>query len=526
MAEAQVSKCPFHAAQQLFSKKNDAALTDTLPSTQPSAAKTIPHTRLPKLLQAAQWALDPVGYVQKNVARHGDVFRAPVTLKKSYCLVSDPKAIQYLLTHDTGRGLSAPGELNQITAPLIGTKNVIGSSGKQHQRRRKVVMPPLRHRNCLETYSKVTQQVTQAVIDQWQIGDTFDMRLEMQKITTRVILRVVLGSRQTLTQGKRAQTLERLLNSLLSMTGTPLSSLRLFVPWLRKDVGAWSPGGRIRLLKEKINELLIAEIEERRDDHAKSEEMDMLSLLLEAKDEAGNDLSNEDLCDELMMFLVTGFEATTVALTWAVYWTHFLPEVKQTLQTELNKALAPSEATSEDVMPNEMKSNELNSDELKSDDVSKLFSLPYLTAVCNETLRINPVVMLTFGRKVEAPLNIGGYQYSPGDLVMGSIYSLHRREDLYRQPHRFRPERFLERQFSPYEFVPFGGGVRRCMGSVLAQCEMKVVLATILRQVDLSLVSNHPMKPVRRGIASGPKSPVRFKVMKKYDKATSAVPNG
>ncbi|MEL7223622.1 MAG: cytochrome P450 [Cyanobacteria bacterium J06576_12] len=487
MPEAQVSKCPFHTAQQLFSKQNHVESAEASSAAQTSTAKTIPHSKLPKLLQAAQWALNPVGYVQKNVARHGDVFRAPVTTKKSYCLLSDPKAIQYLLTHDTGKVISAPGELNFITAPLIGKKNVIGFSGKQHQQRRKIIMPPTRPRNCVETYSKVIQEVTQAVIDQWQTGDTVDVRIEMQKITFRVILRVVLG----LKQGKRAQRLEHLLTSLLNMVGTPLSSLLLFVPWLRKDVGAWSPGGRIRLLRQEIDELLIAEIEDRRAEHHPSEEMDVLSLLLAATDDAGNPLSNEDLKGELMMSLVAGFEATTVALTWAVYWTHFLPEVKQNLLTALN-------------------------DSADAEDVNKLLSLPYLTAVCNETLRINPVAMLTFARRVEAPLNIGGYQFSPGDLVMGSIYSLHRREDLYPQPHRFRPERFLERTFSPYEFMPFGGGMRRCMGSALAQCEMKIVLATILRQVDLSLVGNHPIKPARRGIVSGPKSPVRVKVMKKH----------
>lgn len=159
--------------------------------------------------------------------------------------------------------------------------------------------------------------------------------------------------------------------------------------------------------------------------------------------------------------------------------------------------------------------NELSDDHPNSHNASQLMSLPYLSAVCNETLRIHSVVMLTFARQVNEPLQLGNYQFVPGDLVMGSIYSLHRRADLYPQPERFRPERFLEKQFSPYEFMPFGSGVRRCMGSALALSEMKIVLATVLRQVELSLVSNYPIKQVRRGVASGPKSPILIKVIKR-----------
>lgn len=131
-------------------------------------------------------------------------------------------------------------------------------------------------------------------------------------------------------------------------------------------------------------------------------------------------------------------------------------------------------------------------------------------AVCNETLRIHPVAMLTFPRQVEVPLEIGSYAFSPGDLVVGCIYSLHQREELYPQPQVFRPERFLERQFSPYEFMPFGGGVRRCIGTALAQCEMKIVLGTILSKTEVSLTSDRPVQPARRGPTLGQKTPVEI----------------
>ena len=124
--------------------------------------------------------------------------------------------------------------------------------------------------------------------------------------------------------------------------------------------------------------------------------------------------------------------------------------------------------------------------------------------------------MLTFPRQVEVSLEISGYQFSPGDLLMGCIYLLHQREDLYPQPEQFRPERFLERQFSPYEFMPFGAGVRRCIGSALALCEMKVVLSTILSQVDLRSANSEPVQPARRGVTLGQKTPIRVQTMKKH----------
>ncbi|MGD1899731.1 MAG: cytochrome P450 [Phormidesmis sp.] len=449
--------------------------------------QTIPRARFPKILQIFRWAIDPVGYMQKNFSRCGDVFQSPVSWNspEQYHLLSRPEDIQYMLTHDTGRELSAPGELNNIFESLIGRQNVILLSGKQHKKRRQLIMPPF-HREHLEKYNQAIQEITYRDIAGWWVGDSLDERTAMQRITLQVILKVVFGFHQ----GKRYQKLKQLLSLRLNMSSTPLTSLIIFFPWLQKDIGDWSIGGRIRQLAEETDELLFAEIEERRAS-AHAGRMDILSLLIAAKDEEGNHLSNQDLRDELLTLIVAGHETTATALTWAMYWIHALPEVKQKLLSEL-------EAFSESV------------------DAGKLLKLPYLTAVCNETLRIHPVAMLTFPRRVEVPLELSGYQFSPGDLLVGCIYLLHQREDLYAQPQQFRPERFLERQFSPYEFMPFGGGVRRCIGTALAQCEMKIVLGTILSNMQLSLTSACPVEPARRGVTLGQNAPVRVKTIEKY----------
>ncbi len=455
---------------------------------------SIPRSKTPEALQTTQWVLNPVGYLKTNFDRYGDLFQSPITSNgsDSYLFVNEPKAIQYILTHDTGKELSSPGELNELLVPMLGRQNVIMLSGKQHRNRRQLVMPPF-HGEHLSTYGQMIQQITRDAIAQWSVGSTIDVRTVMQKITMNVILRVVFG----LDQGDRYEKLERLLSMRLNMTATPLASMILFFPWLQKDMGSWSPGSRMKKLADETDTLLFAEIEERRANHD-PKRIDILSLLLAAKDEDGNQLSNQDLRDELMTLLVAGHETTATALTWAMYWVHFLPQVKQSLLAELETVSDP-------------------------DDASQLLRLPYLTAVCNETLRIHPVAMLTFPRRVETPIELCGYSLSPGTLLMGCIHLLHQREDLYPQPQEFRPERFIERQFSPYEFMPFGGGVRRCVGAALAQYELKIVLGTVLNQMTLELESDRPIGPARRGVTLGQAAPVRVKTVAKRAAAQSLV---
>lgn len=441
--------------------------------------QTIPTPKAPRLLQASQWILDPLGYMKANFKKYGDIFTAHVSWgePEPMVMVNEPKTIQFMLTHDTGKEFSAPGELNEILEPLIGRQNLFLLSGQQHRRRRQLVMPPF-HGENLKGYAQTIRQITQQVLAELPGNEPWDVREAMQKITMRVILQVVFG----LHQGDRYEKLERLLGKRMDMTGTPLASAIVFLPWLQKNYGPWSPGGLIRKLAEATDELLFAEIQERRS-NPDPNRRDILSLLLATKDEEGNGLSNQDLRDELMTLLVAGHETTATALAWAMYWIQLLPDIKQKVLAELNGI---SDLT----------------------EPSNFLNLPYLTAVCNETLRIYPVAMLTFPRRVETPLELVGYRLEPGTIVIGCIYLIHQRQDLYPQPQQFRPERFLEQQFSPYEFMPFGGGVRRCIGSALAQYEMKIVLGTILSQVDLALVNKQSVQPGRRGVTLGQKSAI------------------
>ncbi|MEO0378115.1 MAG: cytochrome P450, partial [Cyanobacteria bacterium P01_A01_bin.17] len=214
---------------------------------------------------------------------------------------------------------------------------------------------------------------------------------------------------------------------------------------------------------------------------------DVLSLLLMARDEDGSAMTDLELRDELMTLLFAGHETTASVLAWAIYWIHSQPEVKQKVMAELS---------------------DLGTDP----DPMEVAKLPYLTAVCNEALRIYPVVLFTFGRILKQSHNFMGYHLEPGIMLAPCIYLLHHNPKLYPEPKTFRPERFLERQFSPYEFIPFGGSNRRCLGYTFALFELKVVLAKMLSSAKLELASDRPAVPVRRGVTFMPSEgvPVRL----------------
>jgi cytochrome P450 family 110 len=226
--------------------------------------------------------------------------------------------------------------------------------------------------------------------------------------------------------------------------------------------------------------LLYAEIQDRKQ---QDPSQDILSLLMMVRDEDGQPMSNEELHDELLTLLLAGHEATTNAIVWALYWTHRTPSVLEKLRVEL-------EGTDTDPMA--------------------LTQLPYLNAVCNETLRISSVAFLSFPREVIAPMTLMDYRVEPGTRVYACIYLTHHCPDLYPEPEQFRPERFLERKYSMFEFLPFGGGSRRCIGEVLAQFEMKLVLAKLLSRHFFVLASQIPEVPKRRGVNVAPASGVKM----------------
>lgn len=426
-----------------------------------------------------QWVFSPMSFMEACTKRYGDIFT--LQLSRPVVFVSNPQAMQQMLTSDT-KEFEAPSDWNTPFEPTLGKNSVITLSGKAHQRQRQLMMPSF-HGDRMRTYGQVIGDITEEISSQWQIDKPFSTRSAMQAITLRVIMQAVFG----LYEGSRAQELEEVLSLMLDDGGqSPARALILYFPALQRDLGPLTPWGKFLRRRERVNQMLYAEIRERRE-QPDSSRTDVLSLLMAAKDEANQPMTDEELRDELMTLLVAGHETTATALTWALYWIHKLPEVREKLLEEL------------DTLGD-------------NPDPSTIFKLAYLNAVCCETLRIYPVGMLTFPRVVRTPVSLSGHELEPGTLVMGSIYLTHQREDLYPQPKQFKPERFLKRQFSAYEYLPFGGGVRRCIGMAFAQFEMKVVLATILSRWELALVDDGDVGPKRRGLVSGPNRSIQIVV--------------
>jgi cytochrome P450 len=316
----------------------------------------------------------------------------------------------------------------------------------------------------------------------------------MPDITLQIILRVVFG----INPGSRYQQLKELLSSLLEDVTTPLYSSLFFFPPLQRDFGAWSPWGHFRRRLEQIDALIYAEISQRRFENDTSR-TDILTMLMSARDDNGEQMSDVELRDQLVSLLLLGYETTAAVLAWAFYLIHSSPQVHNKLMQELDTlGDAP--------------------------DPEAIARLPYLTAVCQETLRIYPIALICTPRMVKESVQLAGYKFGAGTILVPCIYLAHRRPEAYPQPEQFEPERFLKQKFSPYEYLPFGGGSHACIGMAFSMYEMKLVLATILSRFGLELADKRPAHPVRRGITIVPSAGgVQMIVTEELKKAKSPV---
>ncbi len=432
-----------------------------------TASTNLPEgvTNIPFFLRRMKFVFQPLQYLKDFAQAYGDCFTVWGRDGTPIIYFSQPQALEAIFTADPSHFEAGRG--NRGLKFLLGENSLVLLDGDRHLRQRQLLAPPF-HGDRMRTYGNSIREIAYEVSDKWQVDKPFNIRESMQEISLRVILRVVFG----LDAPKDLEQLRQLISSLLEFMGSPLMSLSFFFPFLRTDYGAWSPWGKVVRLQQRIDELVYALIKQRRTESGQNRQ-DILSLMISARDADGEGMTDAELHDELMTLLIAGHETTASALIWSFYWVDRLPKVRDRLMEELQSA---------------------------NNNPTTIAKLPYLTAVCQETLRIHPIIASAFPRIVKSPMEITGYTIPPGSVIIPTIYLAHHREEVYPQPHAFKPERFLERQFSPYEFLPFGGGNRRCIGMAFAQYEMKLVLATILSRFQLSMVNKRPVKPVRRGL--------------------------
>ena len=440
--------------------------------------QVIPRLKQSSLQQRLQWIAKPDRYMNMAMQQAPDMFVADISGEDGYVFVNHPEGMRRMIT-DRRQKFFAGSKDNQILQPIVGENSLILIEGDRHKKRRKLLLPPF-HGERMHSYGKLICDLTHDIISRLKPNQPFVARQVSQTISLQVILEAVYG----LQDREQSQELQQRITSLTNIFESTLTSALLFFPWLQKDLGAWSPWGNLVRQQKAIDEVIYQELATRRTQD-NSDRQDILSLMMSARDEDGEALKDVELRDELMTLMFAGHETTATAIAWSLYWSHRQPEIKTKLRAEIASLGADP-------------------------DPMAIAKLPYLDAVCKETLRIYPVGMLTFPRVVQEPVELIGYQLEPGQVVMGCIYLLHQREDVYPEPHQFKPERFLETEFSSYEFFPFGGGKRRCIGEALAKLEMKLVLATIIANYNLELTSNKPETPARRGVTLAPRTGVKM----------------
>lgn len=444
--------------------------------------KRPPTTSVPVMIQTLQVMFDQFGLLKRYQKKYGDIFYTPKSSSfPPFAILGDPKGVEQILTADPSYF-----EINQqTTAPvrvLLGDYSLVLLDGAEHKRQRKLLMPPF-HGERMKSYGQTIVDVTKKVISQWQVGETICIRDYTQEISLRVILRAVFG----LDEGDKCDRLRTIIVDWLDIFNSPIKSCFLFFPFLQKDLGNWTPWGKFIRQKKLIYQILDSEIELRQNNPETLGE-DILSLMVSARDEENQPMSTREIRDELITMLFAGHETTASILAWEFYWLHYHPEIGEKLRTELSSLADKT-------------------------DYSAILNLPYLGAVVSETLRMNPVVAL-ISRHLTKPFELMGYTFEAGTSLLPSIYLVHQREDIYPEPTKFKPGRFLARKFAPHEYLPFGGGNRRCLGYAFALFEMKLVLTTILSQVEFELLDNRPLKSVRRGLTFSPDGGVRMKIQR------------
>ena len=425
---------------------------------------TAPVLSEPPALQTARWLLRPISFLGSCRRRFGDTFGVQfLGFKTPLFMVSDPDAVRALYS-EREHGLP-PGRTFALR-PIMGPRSVLLLEGPEHLQRRKVMLPPF-HGERMRAYEASVAEIARREIDSWPLGQPFSLHPRMQAVTLEVILGAVFG----VTDPRRRGLLRRLLPRLLDDTSSAALQFRIL---LARRVNRAGPLLALRELTREIDDAMLAEIAARRRDPGVADREDILSLLTLARFEDGGAMDDHEVRDQLVTLLLAGHETTATGLAWTLDLLLRNPAVLERLVAEID-------ADAGDV---------------------------YLRAVIQESLRLRPVVPLA-GRRLASELRVDGFTFPPGTDVTPAIWLLHTRPDLYPEPLAFRPERFLEQPPTTYGWVPFGGGVRRCLGAAFAEMEMRVVLSAMLRSRVLSAASTHAEHPTRRNVTLSPRHGTR-----------------
>ncbi len=411
---------------------------------------------MPGSLQAVGWAWRSLPFLERCQKRYGDIFTLRVRHGGTWVLLCDPDDVKRVFTAAPER--LGVGEANTLLGPVLGSKSVMLLEEPAHMTRRRLMLPPF-HGRRMEDAAEMMAQATRGEVRGWPVGEPFELWPRMQAITLEVVMRVVFGP----VQSEPLARLGELLRALTDRMNDPrrLSLLALLGPRsMVRDAGFTSAMGQ-------VERAVLAEVHKRRARPDPGEDGDIASMLAHARYEDGSSMSAKDLRDELVTLLLDG--PTSTSLAWVIERLLRHPDKLERVRDEISRG---------------------------EDD-------GYLRAVLQETLRLCPPVPIVV-RRLLAPMRLGGHTVPAGAMVAPCIHLVHRRADVYPQPRSFMPERFLGRPPGTYTWIPFGGGVRRCLAASFALLEMKQVIATVLGEVELAPVESRSEQVTKSAISFSP----------------------
>jgi cytochrome P450 len=413
------------------------------------------------LVQTLRWLLRPIAFLEESRRRYGDAFSVTfVGFETPMVLVSDPEAVRAIYSNPKN---GMPPGRNVVLEPIMGPRSVLLLEGAEHLSRRKLMLPPF-HGEHMRAYEATVTEAVRREIDSWGIGEAFPIHPRMQNVTLDVILRAVFG----IEDAARFDRLRPLLKRVLADTASPILQLAGFATRNRTH-GPWA------LFMRRVAELdeeLLSLIRARRADPALGEREDILSSLLAARFEDAEEegMGDDEVRDQLMTLLLAGHETTATALAWSFDLLLRHPDKLARLTTEIRDGQG----------------------------------YEYLRATISEVLRLRPVVPIA-GRRLAADLDVGELHLPAGTDVTPAIWLTHTRPDVYPEPYAFRPERFLDSAPDTYAWIPFGGGIRRCLGAAFAEFEMRIALTEILSRCTLARDSAEAEHSTRRNITLSPR---------------------
>src|SRR3954470_2812644 len=425
-----------------------------------------PAPPLTPLAQTVRFGVRPLGFSFKSRNALGEVFRIRlVSREESIVVTSHPDHVKALFTAKRDDAPSLTGE--SPLRPVVGPNSVLTSVGERHMRQRKLLLPPF-HGDAVQTYVDVITAAAEQEIDRWRVGEPFALAPRMQAVTLDVIMAGVFGVEGTPAPGTPEHDLRRQIRQMVALSTRPEAQLFELL-----NLASEEPIGPLRTFLALLDRPLYEVIAARRADA--TSRTDILSLLLDAETEEGERLTDQELRDELLTLVLAGHETTANSLAWAFERLLRHPAAYERLR-----------------------------DVARSDDDPD----GYLDAVIHETMRSRPVIPI-IGRRVKVPWRLGEYRVPAETPVLMSILLLHHREDVYPDPFAFRPERFVGVKPGTYTWIPFGGGIRRCLGAALAMAEQRVVLRAIARRTELEAAAPAPERARHRNVTMIPEAGAR-----------------